>query len=147
MPFEDAVQKITRGLQQQGFGIITAIDLKEKLKQNPGVNFRNYRILGACNPEFAYKAVSMESHVGLMLPCNVVVQEHENGEIEISAINPLDALDKEDASDQLKGLAAEVGNRLRATVDDLNREKSEPERTEALPAEMKSRNAEMPILG
>jgi uncharacterized protein (DUF302 family) len=147
MPFEDAVQKITQGLQQHGFGIITAIDLKDRLKQNPGVNFRNYKILCACNPQYAYKAVSLESHIGLMLPCNVVVQEHENGEVEISAMNPLEALDTANVTDQLAELAAQVSNLLRATVDDLNREKIESEHTDALPSKNKNRNSEMPILG
>ena len=94
IPFEEAVQKITRNLQEQGFGIITHIDLTETLKQKLDLDFRKYKILGACNPEFAYKAVSLESHIGLMLPCNVVIQEHENNEVEISAISPLQTIDK-----------------------------------------------------
>jgi uncharacterized protein (DUF302 family) len=145
IPFEEAVKKITQGLQQQGFGIITSIDLKNTLKQKLGVDFRNYSILGACNPEFAYKAVSMESHIGLMLPCNIIIQEHENGEMEISAINPLETIDKVNASDQLTALATEVSNRLRVAVDDLNRDKSEPQRTEALPNEF-HKNFNSPVL-
>ena len=86
------------------------------------VNFRNYRILGACNPQFAYKAIALESHMGVMLPCNIVVQEHENGEVEVSAVNPLENLDKTFNTTALADLATEVGIRLRAAVDYIHRE-------------------------
>lgn len=125
MPFDDVLVKINQTLKEQGFGIITTIDLKDTLKQKLNIEFRNYRILGACNPQFAYKAVSLESHVGVMLPCNIVVQEHENGEVEISTINPVETLDKAIAP-ALSELAEEVSSRLRAAVDDLQRDKPEP---------------------
>jgi uncharacterized protein (DUF302 family) len=129
IPFDEVVAKVTQTLKDQGFGIITAIDLKDALKQKIGVDFRNYKILGACNPQFAYKAVSMESHIGVMLPCNVVVQEHENGEVEISAINPIETLDKA-TEPSLAGLAEEVSLRLRAAIDDLH---PEPDQAASLP--------------
>ena len=132
MPFDKAVERMTESLQRQGFGIITTIDLKETLKQKIGVQFRNYRILGACNPNFAYKAVSLDSHVGVMLPCNVVVQEHENGEVEVSAINPLETLNPGLYPD-IKPLAMEIANRLRISIDDLHREAAGISHTEALP--------------
>jgi len=133
IPFEEALKSITENMRQQGFGIITKIDLKDVFRQKLDVGFRNYTILGACNPEFAHKAVSLESHIGLMLPCNIVIQEHENGEVEISAVNPLDAMDKSTSTAQLRGLAEEVGTRLRTAIDDLHRDRPEPDHAEALP--------------
>jgi uncharacterized protein (DUF302 family) len=133
IPFDEAVQKVTQSLQQQGFGIITNMDMKDTLKQKLNVNFRKYRILGACHPESAYKAITLESHMGLLLPCNVIVQEHENGEVEVSAANPLEQLDRATTTIQLEDIAKEVNTRLRAAVDNLHRDKPEPNRLEALP--------------
>lgn len=132
LPFQDVLEKVTKNLQQQGFGIITAIDMKDTFKQKLNVDFRNYKILGACNPQFAYKAISLESHLGIMLPCNVVVQEHENGQVEVTAINPLEAMDKGMRTPLLNDLASEVANRLRTAIDDLHRQTPEPH-GEALP--------------
>ncbi|MBL0741049.1 DUF302 domain-containing protein [Chryseolinea lacunae] len=134
LPFADVMDKLTENLKQQGFGIVTSIDVKDIFKQKLNVDFRNYRILGACNPQFAYKAISLESHLGIMMPCNVVIQQHENGEVEVSAVNPLESLDKNIRTPLLSELALEVSNRLRAAVDDLHR--SAPEQhAEALPCE------------
>ncbi|MEO8233017.1 MAG: DUF302 domain-containing protein, partial [Ignavibacteriota bacterium] len=77
--FEEAIEKVTEALKSEGFGILTEIDVKETLKKKLDVDFRPYRILGACNPPFAYKALQAEDKVGIMLPCNVIVQEKENG--------------------------------------------------------------------
>jgi len=117
MPFQDVLDKIAQNLEHQGFGVVTTIDVRDTFKKKLNVGFRNYKILGACNPLFAYKAISLESHMGVMLPCNIVVQEHENGEVEVSAINPLENLDKSLDTTQLVGLATEIGVRLRAAVD------------------------------
>ncbi|HRC21782.1 MAG TPA: DUF302 domain-containing protein [Chitinophagaceae bacterium] len=87
--FEAAVSKVTEELKKEGFGVLTEIDLKETLKKKLDVDFRKYKILGACNPQFAYQALLAESHIGTMLPCNVIVQERENGEVEISAVDPV----------------------------------------------------------
>jgi uncharacterized protein (DUF302 family) len=122
MPFQEVVNKVTQNLQLQGFGIITTIDIKDTFQKKLNVGFRNYKILAACNPQFAYKAISLESHMGVMLPCNVVIQEHENGEVEISAINPLENLDKTFNTTQLVDLSTEIGIRLRAAVDYIQRE-------------------------
>lgn len=147
IPFQEALDKIAQTLQQQGFGIITTIDVRDTLKQKLNIDFRNYKIIGACNPQFAFNAISLESHIGLMLPCNIVVQEHENGEVEISAINPMETIDKAISTTQLKDIATEVSNRLRVAVDDLHREFAEPHK-EALPREEEPKNIQTtPVQG
>lgn len=87
--FEDAVRRATEALKQEGFGIITEIDVKDTLKKKLGVDFRGYRILGACNPKLAHEALQLEDKIGTMLPCNVVVQETPDRKIEIAAIDPV----------------------------------------------------------
>ena len=133
MPFDEAIARITGTLKGQGFGIVTTLDIKDTLKKKLGIDFRNYVILGACNPEFAYKAISLESHMGVMLPCNVVVQQHENGEVEISAINPMATIDKLADTRPLTDIAEEISRRLRIAVDNLHRETKEEKHAEALP--------------
>jgi uncharacterized protein (DUF302 family) len=86
--FEDAVARVTEALKSEGFGVLTQIDVAATLKTKLGENFRPYRILGACNPGLAFQALSAEDHVGVMLPCNVVVQQRDGGKVEISAIDP-----------------------------------------------------------
>ena len=86
--FNDAIQKVTEALKEEGFGILTEIDIKATLKKKLDVDFYNYTILGACNPPFAYKALLAEDKIGTMLPCNVIVQEKEAGEVEVSAVDP-----------------------------------------------------------
>lgn len=132
MAFQDVLEKVTQNLEHQGFGVITTIDVQDTFKKKLNVGFRNYKILGACNPLVAYKAISLESHMGVLLPCNIVIQEHENGEVEISAINPLENLDKTLNTTQLVDLAMEIGVRLRAAVDYLHRRLPDVH-TEALP--------------
>jgi uncharacterized protein (DUF302 family) len=88
LPFNKTIDKITEALSAEGFGIITTIDLKDTFRKKLDVEFRKYIILGACNPRFAYEALLEEDRVGVFLPCNVVVQEHENGEVEVSIIDP-----------------------------------------------------------
>jgi uncharacterized protein (DUF302 family) len=119
LPFDEVVVNVKRNLQQHGFGIITTIDLQDTFKSKLNVNFRKYLILGACNPEFAYKAISLESHMGVMLPCNIVVQQHENGEVEVSAVNPLDHLDPAMNTTGLVDLAGEIRDHLQSSIDEL----------------------------
>lgn len=87
--FDEAIEKTTAILKEEGFGVLTEIDIKETLKKKLDVDFRKYRILGACNPPNAYKALQAEGHIGLMLPCNVIVQEREDGKVEVSAVDPV----------------------------------------------------------
>ena len=88
LPFNEAVEKVTNELKNEGFGIITTIDLKETLKKKINADFRHYTILGACNPDYAYKILQLNDKLGVFLPCNVAVQQHDNGQVEVSIINP-----------------------------------------------------------
>lgn len=88
LPFEKAMERTTEELRKEGFGIITKIDMKKTFKNKLDVEFRNYTILGAFNPQYAYETLLEEDKLGVFLPCNVVVQEHDNKEIEISIVNP-----------------------------------------------------------
>jgi len=90
--FDDTIKKVTEGLKEEGFGIITEIDVKKTLKEKIDVDFRKYRILGACNPVFAHKALQEEDKIGVLLPCNVVVQECEDGQIEVTTFNPIKSM-------------------------------------------------------
>jgi uncharacterized protein (DUF302 family) len=132
LPFAEVVKRVTHNLKEQGFGIVTTIDMQDTFHQKLNVSFRNYKILGACNPQFAYNAITLESHVGVMLPCNIVVQEHENGEVEVSAINPLENIERAFTSSPLRDLARDAGNPLREAIDNLHREIPE-KHNEALP--------------
>ncbi|WP_339919670.1 DUF302 domain-containing protein [uncultured Flavobacterium sp.] len=87
--FEQAVHLVTESLKKEGFGILTEINLQEKLKEKLDVDFRKYKVLGACNPAYAYKAIQQEDKIGTMLPCSVIVQELENDEIEVAAVDPI----------------------------------------------------------
>jgi uncharacterized protein (DUF302 family) len=117
MPFQTVLEKLTENLEHQGFTVITTFDFQDTFKKKLNIKFRNYKMLGACNPLLAYKAISLESHMGSMIQCNIVIQEHENGEVEISAYNPLENLDETFNTTQLVDLATETGVRLRAAVD------------------------------
>jgi len=87
--FEEAVQKIVEALKTEGFGVISEINIHEKLKEKLNVDFRRYKILGACNPPYAHKALQVEDKIGTMLPCNVIVQELSVNRIEVAAVNPI----------------------------------------------------------
>jgi len=116
--FDETIETVTEELKKEGFGILTEIDVKETLKKKLDVDFRNYRILGACNPPFAYKALQAEPNVGVMLPCNVIVQEKENGTIEVAAVDPLASM-KAIENPELEKNAQEVRDKLKAVVNRL----------------------------
>jgi uncharacterized protein (DUF302 family) len=116
--FNDAVRHTTEALKQAGFGIITEIDVKDTLKKKIGVDFRNYRILGACNPRLAYEALEIEDKIGTMLPCNVVVQDIGGGKVEVAAINPgasMQAIENR----RLQEAASVIQQKLKGVVENL----------------------------
>ncbi len=117
MTFEEALEAIPKKLKEEGFGILTKIDLKEKLKEKLGIDFKNYVILGACNPPLAYRALLGEKNIGLLLPCNVIVYEDE-GKTFVSAIRPTVAMSMI-GNPKLREVAEQVEGKLRKVVDGL----------------------------
>ena len=116
--FDDAIQKVTDALKAEGFGILTEIDIKATLKKKLDVDFYNYKILGACNPPFAYKALLAEDKIGTMLPCNVIVQEKIPGQVEVSAVDPaasMQAIENKTLAD----IAIEIRARLQKVIEQL----------------------------
>lgn len=116
--FDEAVAAVTDELKKEGFGILTEIDVKETLKKKLNVDFRRYKILGACNPPFAYQALQAEDKIGVMLPCNVIVQELAENEIEVSAIDPISSMQAVQ-NPQLEPVAKQVQAKLRNVIDNL----------------------------
>lgn len=116
--FEETIERVTEELKNEGFGVLTEIDVKETLKKKLDVDFRKYRILGACNPPLAYKALSEEENIGVMLPCNVIVQEIEGGVVQVSAINPMESM-KAVANPRLEEVAATVSSKLAKVIENL----------------------------
>jgi uncharacterized protein (DUF302 family) len=116
--FDQAVVKVVDALKGEGFGVLTDIDVAATMKQKLGVEFRPYRILGACNPPLAHKALSAEDKVGVMLPCNVIVQEAGAGKIEVAAIDPRAAMERI-GNPVLAELAREVGDKLTRVISGL----------------------------
>lgn len=116
--FEDAIERTKDALRKEGFGVLTEIDIKATLKEKLDVDFQNYRILGACNPSFAYKALLAENKIGTMLPCNVIVQEKADGSIEVSAVDPMESMKAVENAD-LAAIAGEVRRKLQAVVNNL----------------------------
>ena len=114
--FDEAIERTTAALQQQGFGVISDIDVAATMRAKLGVDFRNYRILGACNPALAYEALQLEDKIGLMLPCNVIVQEKGAAGIEVAAIDPVASMAAID-NPNLKRAAEVVRSKLRAAIE------------------------------
>lgn len=118
LSFQAAIDRMTSALSEEGFGIISEIDIKDTLKKKINVDFRNYKIFGACNPGYAHKAIQIEDKIGTLLPCNIIVQEKTDGETEVSAINPLETMSGID-NIKLKVLAYEVGERLKRVLNNI----------------------------
>ncbi|MFO7780720.1 MAG: DUF302 domain-containing protein [Spirochaetia bacterium] len=118
MPFEAAIDRVTEELKKEGFGVLTQIDVKQTMKEKLGEDFRDYRILGACNPRFAYKALSTEDKIGTMLPCNVIVQDIGGGEVEAAAVDPQASMASVDNPD-LEAVAGEVRSRISRVIRSL----------------------------
>lgn len=118
LSYDDAVLKTTEELKKEGFGILTEIDIKDTLKKKINVDFKKYKILGACNPPLAHKALNTETELGLLLPCNVVVYE-DNEKVFVSAFNPM-IMTEVVENENLKSIAKEVEQKLLRVVSNLN---------------------------
>ncbi|MBK8981646.1 MAG: DUF302 domain-containing protein [Ignavibacteria bacterium] len=116
--FDDAVLKVTEELKKEGFGVLTEIDVKDTLKKKIDADISNYRILGACNPAFAHKAILAENKIGVFLPCNVIVRETDNGDIEISAVDPVASMSAVE-NESLGSLANEVRDKLMKVIEQV----------------------------
>ena len=116
MTFEETIEKVTEELKKEGFGVLTEIDVKAALKKKIDVDFRKYRILGACNPSFAYKALLAEDKIGTMLPCNVVVQERDDGKVEVAAVDPIASMQSVQ-NESLGEIAEEVQSKLKKVIE------------------------------
>jgi uncharacterized protein (DUF302 family) len=116
--YDEAISRVMAALQAEGFGVLTEIDVKETLKKKLDVDFRKYRILGACNPQLAYQALQLEDKIGTMLPCNVLVQETDDGQVEVSAIDPVASMQAID-NPALGEVAETVRAKLRGIVKAL----------------------------
>ncbi|HZH68103.1 MAG TPA: DUF302 domain-containing protein [Chitinophagales bacterium] len=116
--WDNAKEKVIASLKTEGFGVLTEIDMKATLNKKLGVEMRPYTILGACNPSFAYKAVIAEENIGTMLPCNVIMQEKKDGQIEISAVDPVASMQAIKNKD-LSEIAGEVRDKLQRAIENL----------------------------
>jgi uncharacterized protein (DUF302 family) len=116
--FDEAVARVTEHLKKEGFGILTEIDVKETIKKKLNLDFRKYKILGACNPPFAHRALQVEDKIGTMLPCNVIVQELSKGQVEVAAIDPVASMQAVQ-NPSLREVAAEVQGKLKRVINNL----------------------------
>ena len=116
--FEEVIDKVTQGLKDEGFGILTEIDVTATLKEKLDIDYKKYRILGACNPPYAHKALEAEDKIGTMLPCNVIVQEIEEGNIEVAAVNPMASMQAVE-NKKLNKVAEEITGKLEKIIKKL----------------------------
>ncbi len=116
--FDEVLEKLTEDLKSEGFGILTEIDVQATFKKKLDVDFKKYKILGACNPQFAYKAIKAEDKIGVFLPCNIVVEENSEGNIEVSAVDPIASMISVQ-NDELGDLAQEVQEKLKNVIRNL----------------------------
>ena len=118
LPYDEAISKVTEALKQEGFGVLTEIDVQATLKKKLNLDFKKYKILGACNPSLAYEALQAEDKIGTMLPCNVVVQEQADGKVEISAVDPVASMMAVQNA-KLANIATQVRAKLKAVIESL----------------------------
>lgn len=116
--FEETINTVTEELKKEGFGVLSEIDIQHKLNEKLDVDFRKYKILGACNPESAYKAIQQEDKIGVMLPCNVIVQETGENKVEVAAVNPLASMMAVN-NKELKTVAKEIKTKLEKVISSL----------------------------
>lgn len=118
LSYEEAIEKVTEELKKEGFGVLTEIDVKETLKKKLDVEFKPYKILGACNPPFAYKSLQAEEQIGLMLPCNVIVYVNDSSETVVAAINPIASMQAV-KNDKLGKVAEVIQSKLKKVISNL----------------------------
>ena len=118
LAFDDAVSKVTAALKDEGFGVLTEINVQETLKKKLNVDFRKYKILGACNPSLAYQALQAEDKVGVMLPCNVIIQERGDGKVEVAAVDPVASM-RAIPNPVLAAVAGQVQSKLKKVIENL----------------------------
>jgi len=116
--FEESIERVTEELKKEGFGILTEIDVQATLKKKLDVDFKKYQILGACNPPFAHKALQAENKIGAMLPCNVIVQELDDGKTEVAAVDPVASMQAVE-NENLAGIASEIRAKLEKVIHSL----------------------------
>ena len=116
--FDKAIEHVTEELKKEGFGVLTQIDVQDTLKKKLDVDFKKYKILGACNPNFAYQALQSEDKIGTMLPCNVVVEENLDGTVEVTAVNPVESMSAI-KNDSLGNVAGQVRDKLQKVIANL----------------------------
>jgi uncharacterized protein (DUF302 family) len=116
--FEDVIDTVTQGLKEEGFGVLTEIDVTATLKEKLDIDFKKYRILGACSPPDAYKALLAEDKIGTMLPCNVIVQEIEESVFEVAAVNPMASMQAVE-NEKLSKVAEEITDKLEKIINKL----------------------------
>lgn len=119
--FDSIIEKVSHLLKNEGFGILTRIDVQQTMEQKLNVNFNKYKILGACNPTFAYKALQAENKIGVMLPCNIIVRETDNETIEVAAVNPMQSMQAV-SNMQLESIAEQVSDKLKNVINNLDSE-------------------------
>lgn len=118
LSYDQAIEKVTSLLKEEGFGVLTEIDVHDTLKKKLDVDFKKYKILGACNPELAHKALQAEDKIGVMLPCNVVVEENENNTVEVSAVNPVASMQAV-TNNEVYPVADQVRDKLEKVISNL----------------------------
>ncbi len=117
--FDEVVEHVKTALGKEGFGVLSDLDMQSTFKMKLGIDYRKYRILGACNPKFALKAVESEKNIGVFLPCSVVVQEHENGDIEVAVVDPLASM-LAVTNHVVQEVATEITRRLERVIENMN---------------------------
>lgn len=116
--FDEALEKTKAALSTEGFGVISEIDLKDKFREKLNIDFREYRILGACNPKLAHQAIEKEDKIGVLLPCNVLIQTHEDGQVEVTAVNPMETMSGVN-NPELDLIAHEVSDKLQKVIESV----------------------------
>lgn len=116
--FDEATELVVEELKKEGFGVLSEINVAETLKKRLDVDFKKYKILGACSPKHAYQALTSEDKIGVFLPCNVIVEEHENGDVEVSAVDPIASMISV-KNESLAGIAGEIQQKMKKVIDNL----------------------------